>query len=124
MTPRGRPVEEDDLHARLDGQLPRDRIEDVDAYLAAHPEVKARFSDYAAPRAALRLAVAAQASEPIPPRSGSQTFSKSDSADDTASWHKFPRWLACSCWVASAAGRCATLSASSAHCRPKPSLAW
>ena len=39
MTPRGRPVEEDDLHARLDGQLPRDRIEDVDAYLAAHPEV-------------------------------------------------------------------------------------
>ena len=67
MTPRGRPVEEDDLHARLDGQLPRDRIEDVDAYLTAHPEVEARFSDYATQRAALRLAFAAQASEPIPP---------------------------------------------------------
>ena len=67
MTPRGRPVEEDDLHARLDGQLPRDRIEDVDAYLTAHPEVEARFSDYATQRAALRLAFAAQASESIPP---------------------------------------------------------
>jgi anti-sigma factor RsiW len=68
MTPSGRPVEEDDLHARLDGQLPRARIEDVDAYLAAHPEVEARFSEYAAQREALRLAFAAPASEPIPER--------------------------------------------------------
>jgi len=68
MTPPGRRVEEDDLHARLDGQLPRDRTEDVDAYLAAHPEVEARFSEYAAQREALRLAFAAQASEPIPAR--------------------------------------------------------
>jgi len=68
MTPPGRPIEEDDLHARLDGQLPRDRTEDVDAYLAAHPEVEARFSEYAAQRAALRLAFAALASEPIPAR--------------------------------------------------------
>jgi anti-sigma factor RsiW len=68
MTAPGRPVEEDDLHARLDGQLPRDRIEDVDAYLEAHLEVEARFSEYAAQREALRLAFAAQASEPIPAR--------------------------------------------------------
>src|SRR6516162_7384334 len=68
MTPPGRRVEEDDLHARLDGQLPRDRTEDVDAYLAAHPEVEARFSEYAAQREALRLAFASQASEPIPAR--------------------------------------------------------
>jgi anti-sigma factor RsiW len=68
MTPRGRPVEEDDLHARLDGQLPRDRIEDVDAYLAAHPEVEARFSEYAAQRAVLRAALAAQAGGPISAR--------------------------------------------------------
>ena len=38
MTPRGRPVEEDDLHAGIDGQLPHARSEDVEAYLAAHPE--------------------------------------------------------------------------------------
>jgi anti-sigma factor RsiW len=65
MTPRGRPVDEDDLHARIDGQLPRERIEDVEAHLAAHPEVEARFSDYAAQRQALRAAFAEQAGGPI-----------------------------------------------------------
>jgi anti-sigma factor RsiW len=60
MTPPCRPPEEDDLHARLDGQLPRDRSKDVDAHLAAHPEIKARFSKYAAQRQALRAAFATQ----------------------------------------------------------------
>jgi anti-sigma factor RsiW len=68
MTPSGRPVEEDDLHARVDGQLPRDRTEEVDTYLAAHPEVEARFSEYAVQRQALRAAFAAQAGGPIPAR--------------------------------------------------------
>ena len=68
MTRLGRPVEEDDLHARIDGQLPRERTEDVDAYLAAHPEEEARFSQYAQQRQALRAAFAAQASGPIPSR--------------------------------------------------------
>ena len=52
----GRPVEEDDLHARIDGQLAHDRAEDLDAYLAANPEEQARFSQYAAQRQALRQA--------------------------------------------------------------------
>ena len=68
MTRLGRPVEEDDLHARIDGQLPRERTEDVDAYLAAHPEEEARFSQYAQQRQALRAAFAAQANGPIPSR--------------------------------------------------------
>jgi anti-sigma factor RsiW len=68
MTPRGRPVEEDDLHARIDGQLAHDRAEDVDAYLAAHPEEQARFSQYAAQQQALRKAFAEQADGPIPAR--------------------------------------------------------
>ena len=68
MTPLGRPVEEDDLHARIDGQLPRERTEDVEAYLAGHPEEEARFSQYAQQRQALRTAFAAQASGPIPNR--------------------------------------------------------
>jgi anti-sigma factor RsiW len=68
MTPPGRPVEEDDLHARIDGQLPRERMDDVEAHLAAHPEVEARFSQYAAQRQALRAAFAAQAGGPIPAR--------------------------------------------------------
>lgn len=66
MTPPGRPVEEDDLHARIDGRLPRERDADVDAYLAAHPEQQARFSQYAQQRQALRAAFAAQADAPIP----------------------------------------------------------
>ena len=68
MTRLGRPVEEDDLHARIDRQLPRERTEDVDAYLAAHPEEEARLSQYAQQRQALRAAFAAQASGPIPSR--------------------------------------------------------
>jgi anti-sigma factor RsiW len=68
MTPPGRPVEEDDLHARIDGQLPRERTEDVEAYLAAHPEEQARFSQYARQRQALRAAFVAQAGGPIPNR--------------------------------------------------------
>jgi anti-sigma factor RsiW len=68
VTPLGRPVEEDDLHARIDGQLAHNRAEDVDAYLAAHPEEQARLSQYAAQRQALRAAFAAQADGPIPMR--------------------------------------------------------
>jgi anti-sigma factor RsiW len=68
MTPLGRPVEEDDLHARIDGQLAHDRSEDVDAYLAAHPDEQARFSQYAAQRQALRQAFTKQADGPIPAR--------------------------------------------------------
>jgi anti-sigma factor RsiW len=70
MTPLGRPVGEDDLHARIDGQLTHDRAEDVDAYLAAHPEEQARFTQYAAQRQALRAAFAEQADGPIPVRLG------------------------------------------------------
>jgi len=68
MRPLSRPVEEDDLHARIDGQLPRERTEDVDAYFAAHPEEEARFSQYAQQRQELRTAFAVQASGPIPNR--------------------------------------------------------
>ena len=53
-------VGEDDLHAYIDGRLPSERADDVDAYLAAHPEVQARWSQYAEQRQALRTALAAQ----------------------------------------------------------------
>jgi anti-sigma factor RsiW len=68
MTRRGRPVDEDDLHARIDGQLPHERTEYVDAYLAAHPEEQARFAQYAEQRQALRAALFAQPDGPIPAR--------------------------------------------------------
>ena len=64
----GRPIEEGDLHARIDGQLANDRAEDADAYLAAHPDEQARFSEYAVQRQALREAFVEQFDEPIPSR--------------------------------------------------------
>ena len=68
MTPMGGPVEEDDLQAHIDGRLPPARAAAVDAYLAAHPEVQARLSQYSEQRQALRAAFAAQTGGPIPVR--------------------------------------------------------
>jgi anti-sigma factor RsiW len=63
-----RPVDEDELHARIDGRLAPHRAAAVDAHLAAHPEARARFSQYAEQRQALREAFAAQSAGPIPDR--------------------------------------------------------
>jgi anti-sigma factor RsiW len=68
MTPMERPVEEDDLHARIDGRLPPERAEAVDAYLAAHPDAQARFLQFVEQRQALRAAFADQADGALPTR--------------------------------------------------------
>jgi anti-sigma factor RsiW len=68
MTPVDRPVDEDELHARIDGRLPPHRAAAVDAHLVAQPEARARFSQYAEQRQALREAFAAQSTGPIPDR--------------------------------------------------------
>jgi anti-sigma factor RsiW len=73
MKAMGGPVEEDDLQARIDGRLPPERAEAVDAYLAAHPEARARLSQYAEQRQALRRTIAAQAGGPIPTRQQSSS---------------------------------------------------
>jgi anti-sigma factor RsiW len=67
MTPVDQPIDEDDLHARIDRRLPPHRVAAVDEYLAANPDGQARFSQYAEQRQALRTAFAAQAG-PIPDR--------------------------------------------------------
>jgi anti-sigma factor RsiW len=64
------PIEEADLQACVDGQLTRERAAAVDVYLAVHPEERARLSQYADQRQALRAALAAQAGGPIPGRLG------------------------------------------------------
>ena len=68
MRVTGGPVEEDDLQARIDGRLPPERAEMVDTYLAAHPEERERWSQYAEQREALRAAFGAQPGGPIPTR--------------------------------------------------------
>jgi anti-sigma factor RsiW len=68
MTTGDHPVDEDELHARIDGRLSPDRAAAVNAHLAAHPEARARFSQYAEQRRALREAFAAESAGPIPNR--------------------------------------------------------
>jgi anti-sigma factor RsiW len=64
----GRPIEDDDLHARIDRRLAPERAEAVDAYLAANSELQQRWSQYAEQREVLRAVFASQAGETIPPR--------------------------------------------------------
>jgi anti-sigma factor RsiW len=65
-----RPISEDDLQAYVDEALSSTRREEVEAYLAAHPEEAKRIGGYVADRAALRAALGAMAEEPIPPELG------------------------------------------------------
>jgi len=65
-----RPISEDDLQAYVDATLSSARREEVEAYLAAHPEEAKRIDGYVADRAALRAALGAIAEEPIPPELG------------------------------------------------------
>ncbi len=68
MRGTGGPVGENDLQARIDGRLPPERAEIVDTYLAAHPEERERWSQYAKQREALRAAFGAQPAGSIPTR--------------------------------------------------------
>ena len=65
MTDISRPVSEVDLQARLDGRLQPERVTVVDAYIAAHPEIRERLLQYAAQRQELRDALA-EADRSIP----------------------------------------------------------
>jgi anti-sigma factor RsiW len=62
------PPDDDDLHARLDGQLPPERAAALDSRLAADPEMRRRWSRYAEQRGQLRASLAAAADELVPAR--------------------------------------------------------
>jgi anti-sigma factor RsiW len=64
----GGPVDEHDLQAWIDGRLAPERAEMVEAYLAAHPDERKRWSQYAEQQRALRNAFAAHCGGPIPSR--------------------------------------------------------
>ena len=63
-----RPVEEDDLQAWVDRRLTPKDNEAVEAYFAAHPESRARWSQYAEQREELRAAFAGPAEKMMPAR--------------------------------------------------------
>jgi anti-sigma factor RsiW len=68
MNDHGGPMEEHELHARIDGRLSRERATAIDRRLAADPEARRRWTRYAEQRQALRTGFAAAAEEPVPDR--------------------------------------------------------
>jgi anti-sigma factor RsiW len=61
-------IDERELSAAVDGRLPPERAAVVEAFLAAHPEEKARLQRYAEIQQELRGVFAAPTDEPIPMR--------------------------------------------------------
>jgi len=68
MTDRDLPVTEDELHAYVDGELPADRRDAVEAWLASHPEHAARIAHWRAQADAIRAHYDAIALEPVSAR--------------------------------------------------------
>jgi anti-sigma factor RsiW len=68
MTDRDSPVTIDELHAYVDGVLPADRRQAVEAWLAARPEDAARVAEWRAIGDAVRTRYGAVADEPVPQR--------------------------------------------------------
>jgi anti-sigma factor RsiW len=61
-------IEDKDLHAYVDGQLPPERRRAVELYLANNPDAAARVSDWRAQNRALALAFGPVAEGPVPER--------------------------------------------------------
>jgi anti-sigma factor RsiW len=61
-------VREDELHVYVDGELPADRRDAVEAWLASHPEDAARVASWRAQAEAIRARYGSVANEPIPDR--------------------------------------------------------
>jgi len=62
------PVTEEELHAFVDGELPADRREAVEAWLAAHPEDAGRVGAWRAQSEAIRARYHDVAAQPVPAR--------------------------------------------------------
>ncbi|MBR1217908.1 anti-sigma factor [Bradyrhizobium sp. U87765 SZCCT0131] len=68
MTDRDIPVTEDELHAFVDNELPAERSQAVQAWLAAHPDDADRVDTWRALGEALQQRYGSVADEPVPPR--------------------------------------------------------
>ena len=68
MTDRDSPVTADELHAYVDGMLPADRKDAVEAWLAVHPEDAASVAEWRAHGEAVRARYGAITDEPVPAR--------------------------------------------------------
>jgi anti-sigma factor RsiW len=68
MIERNSPVTEDELHAFVDGELPEDRREAVDSWLASHAEDAALVAAWRTQAEMIRARYGAVAKEPVPER--------------------------------------------------------
>ncbi len=68
MIDRNSPVTTDELHAYVDGVLPADRRDAVEAWLATHPEDAAHVAEWRAQADAIRARYGAVGQEPAPER--------------------------------------------------------
>jgi anti-sigma factor RsiW len=83
-------IEDPDLHAWLDGELPPERHAEVQAWLHEHPEDAARVRLWAADREALRARLDPVLTEPVPQRLEQIVWSRAPAATG-APWQ---RWAA------------------------------
>ncbi|WP_042695328.1 anti-sigma factor, partial [Azospirillum sp. B506] len=60
------PVTEAELHAWLDGELPEERLAEVESHLADNPEVAQRFERYRAQRSLLGQSFGPLIDQPLP----------------------------------------------------------
>lgn len=68
MSDPDRPIEEDDLHAFIDGELAPERVQAVERYLQARPEEARRVAAYQAQRDELHALFTPALTERLPPR--------------------------------------------------------
>ena len=68
MIDRDSPVTADELHAYVDGMLPADRKQAVEAWLSTHPDDAARVAEWRALAEVVRDRYGAVADEPVPAR--------------------------------------------------------
>lgn len=68
MTDHSSPVTEDELHAFIDGELPADRLDAVEAWLSSHPQDAALVAIWRAQADSIRARYGAVVDESIPER--------------------------------------------------------
>lgn len=68
MTIPDTPVTPDELHAYVDGELPADRLDAVEAWLSGHPDDAALIAAWRAQADAIRARFGAVVNEPVPAR--------------------------------------------------------
>ena len=84
MTDRNTPVTEDELHVYVDGELPADRRQAVETWLASHPEDAARVAAWRVQSEAIRARYGAIASEPVPAHLALERITRSRRSRATA----------------------------------------